>query len=386
MLEGRVLTINRLRFSVKGLGLVIGVLWSCTLLMGSWASPSWAASQLQPLEFKQGYRTVLGVLAGGNLEQALADLSMLEQQAAGEIQAWRFLDNIWRLKLQVIRDLLPDQPANLLMPIIVLHHDAYFLYTDLDRPYLAQHSRTMAAELSEVFAERAGTARAAAFAGWTLSSFGAFMWSSSNTGGSADLFYRTFLVDPGNRLALQGLAAAYERAGEYDKAIEYLLLALTQEPDDPETLLRLALCRLRQDEKATEVIMPTLSKLTGQGNPEWIRSVAYQELTRIHLAAGDSEAGEALLRQGLQELAGDQQISLQLAVILDSQRRRSESLAILDAIRIDGWEKSSPRKVYDFWSPPDLESVRGELRQEMQQGNTALATSLSASSPVGPES
>jgi len=212
------------------------------------------------------------------------------------------------------------------------------------------------------------------------------MWSSSNTGGSADLFYRTFLVDPGNRMALRGLAAAYERAGDYDKAIEYLLLAVAKEPGDPETLLRLALCRLRQDEKAAQVIMPTLSNLTGQGNPEWIRSVAYQELARLHLAAGDSAAGEALLRQGLQELAGDQQISLQLAAILDSQRRRSESLATLDAIRIDGWEKSSPRKVYDFWTPPDLESVRGELRQEMQKGNTALAASLSASVPVGPES
>ena len=286
----------------------------------------------------------------------------------------------------MIRDLLPNRSPDLLMPIIVMHHDAYFLYTDLGRPYLAQHSRTMASELSEVYADRAGTASAAAFAGWTLSSFGAYMWSPSNIGSSADLFYRTFLVDPGNTEALQGLAAAYERSGEYDKAIEYLMLALAQKPGDPEILLRLALCQLCQDERTAEALQPSLLKLTGQGNPEWIRSVAYQELARVHLASDDVGAAETLLRQGLDELAGDQQLSLQLASILDSQRRRSESHALLDAIRIEGWEADSPRKVYDLWAPVDFDSVRAELRREMQKGTAALAAGLSAPAPAKADS
>lgn len=381
-MEEGLLIIDRLRSSVRGFGLLIGVLWSCTLLMNPLVSPASAAKRMQPLEFKQSYRQVLGLLASGELGQALADLTELEQRAAGDDQAWRFLDNLWRLKLQVIRDLLPDPSPDLLMPIIVLHHDAYFLYTNLDRPYLAQHSRTMAGELSEVYAERAGTASAAAFAGWILSSLGAYMWST-DVAGSADLFYRTFLVDPGNRVALRGLAAAYERAGDYDKAIEYLKLAVVQEPGDPETLLRLALCNLRQDERAADAIESTLAKLTGQGNPAWIRSVAHQELVRLYLAAGDTRAGEVLLRQGLQELEGDQQMSLQLAAILDSQRRRTESLAILDAIQVDEWEENSPRQIYDIWNPPNLESVREELRQDMQEGNTDLVASLLAPVPGG---
>lgn len=377
------MSIDRRSSAGRRNGLLVGSLWIAALLIGSWFAPVAAAKGMKPLEYKQGYRKVLQVLAGGDLEQALVDLAELERRATGEEEAWKFLDNLWRLKLQVIRDLLANRSPDLLMPIIVLHHDAYFLYTEMERPYLAQHSRTMASELSEVYAERAGTASAGAFAGWTLSSFGTFLWSPSNIGGSADLFYRTFLVDPGNLVAMRGLAAAYERAGDYPKAIEYLMLALAQEPGDPETLLRLALCQMRQDLDAADAVMPSLAKLTGEQYPEWVRSIAYQESTRVHLEEGDTETAEALLRQGLQELPGDQQLSLQLAMILDGKRRRSDSLATLEAIRIDGWEKDSPRLIYDFWMPPDLETVRDELRQEMQKGNAALAASLVA--PEGQE-
>ena len=157
-----------------------------------------------------------------------------------------------------------------------------------------------------------------------------------------------------------------------------MMLALRKEPRDPELLLRLSLCQLRRDETLAESVAPVLRNLSREGNPDWIRSVAYQELGRLRLAAGDTEAAASLFREGLEALPGDQQLSLQLAVILDNRRRRSESLATLDAIRIDGWERDSPRLIYDFWSPPDLAGVREELRQEMQKGLAPLATAISA--------
>jgi tetratricopeptide (TPR) repeat protein len=358
------------------------------LLLVLGALPASAAKGIEPLEFKQRYQAVLEILAAGDLDRALSDLTEIERQTVGEEQTWRHLDRLWRLKLQVIRDLLVDHSPDLLRPIIVLHHDAYFRYSEAERPYLAQHSRTMSGELAEVYAERAGTASAGAFAGWLLSSLAATLWSPSNVGGSADLFYRTYMVDPGNPTALRGLAVAYERAGDYDKAIEYLMLALRQEPRDPELLLRLSLCQLRRDETMAETVGPVLATLSREGKPDWIRSVAYQELGRLHVTAGEVEAAARLLREGLEALPGDQQLSLQLAAILDRQRRRSESLATLDAIRIDGWERDSSRLIYDFWSPPDLAGVREELRQEMQKGLAPLATALNASggaAPVGGE-
>ena len=166
---------------------------------------------------------------------------VFEQTATGDQQAWRYVDNLWRAKLGVIRDLLPGRSPDLLMPIILMHHDAYFQYSGLERNHLAQHSRTMATELAEIFADRSPSPEAKVFSGWVLTSFGAYLWSPSNIGMSADLFYRAHLVDPGNSMALRGLATAWERNGDYEKAIEYTTKALHLETEDPELNLRLAL-------------------------------------------------------------------------------------------------------------------------------------------------
>ena len=338
---------------------------------------------MKPLEIQQRYAQVLGVLATGDLDQALADLLQLESTAVGDQQAWRYVDNLWRAKLRVIRDLLDGRNLDLLMPIIVLHHDAYFRYSEMDRRHLAQHSRTMSTELAEILAERSGTPAAISFAGRTLTSFAAYLWSPSNIGLSADLFYRASVVDPSNELALQGLAAAWERSGNYEKAIEVLTQALRQRPDDPELSLRLALCDLRYPEGAHEEALAQLASLTRVQDPKWVRSVAYQELARAQLASDGPSDAAATLREGLQNLPGDQQLSLQLASILDGQRRRSEAMAILDAIDIRGWERESARQTYDFWEPPDLVEVRTGLRREMETGLAPLAAGLAGGATGG---
>lgn len=346
-------------------------------------SPVLAARAMKPLEIKQRYTQVLEVLATGALDQALADLVGFELAAVGDQQAWRYVDNLWRSKLHVIRDLLATQDAGLLLPIIVLHHDAYFRYAEMDRNYLAQHSRTMAAELAEILAQRSTAPGANSFAGWTLTSFAAYLWSPSNIGESAGLFYRASLLDPGNELASQGLAAAWERSGSYEKAIASLTTALKLRPDDPELLLRLSLCHLRYPDGSYEKALTQLSSLTRSEAPAWIRSVASQELARAQLAGDDASTAEATLREGLQELPGDQQLSLQLASILDGQRRRSEAMAVLEAIEIYGWDRESARQTYDFWEPPDISEIRAELHREMEAGVEILRSGLTDTAATG---
>ena len=262
---------------------------ACLILAGRWvylifssltASPALAAKEMRPLEIKQRYTQVLGILAAGDFDRAVTDLVQFEQAAVGDQQPWRYVDTLWKSKLHVIRDLLAGHDVDLLMPIIVLHHDAYFRYSEMGRRHLAQHSRTMSVELADILAERSGTPAAKSFAGWTLVSFAAYLWSPSNIGLSADLFYRAHLLDPGNELALAGLAAAWERSGGYEKAIETLTKALRLRGADPELLLRLALCNLRDPKGAHEQALAQLSSLTRAEAPGWIRSVAYQELAR----------------------------------------------------------------------------------------------------------
>jgi tetratricopeptide (TPR) repeat protein len=336
-------------------------------------SAALAARAMKPLEMKQRYQQVLGVLSTGDLDQALAGLVEFELLAVGDQQSWRYVDNLWRAKLRVIRDGLATQPPEMLMPIIVLHHDAYFRYAEMDRAHLAQHSRTMVSELAQIFAQRSGTPGAGVFAGWALTSFGSYLWSPSNIGMSADLFYRAHMLDPGNETALEGLAAAWERSGNYEKAIESLTKARRLEPDNPELQLRLALCQMRFPEGARQEALAQLIALTQSDAPSWVQSVAFQELARAQAASDDPGRAETTLREGLRRLPGDQQISLQLASILDAQRRRQEANSILDAIEIYGWDRESSRQTYDFWKPPELSGVRAELRLEMHAGLQALA-------------
>ena len=359
---------------VRSRQVVAGLCWCLAMWFLTTSSPL-AAKGMKPLEIKQRYVTVLGVLATGDFDRALTDLLELEQAAVGEDRTWRYVDTLWRSKLQVIRDLLAAPGADLLMPIIVLHHDAYFRYSEMDRRYLAQHSRTMSGELAEIFAERRQTG-ANAFAGWILTSFASYLSSPSNIGMSADLFYRAHLADAGNGRALTGVAAAWERSGAYDKAIETLIKALRQEPGDPELSLRLAMCELRSADGSRQQALDSLGDLTQAETPSWMRSIAYQELARARLEDDGPGAAETILRAGLEQLPGDQQLSLQLAAVLDRQRRRSEAMAVLEGIEILGWQQESARQTYDFWQPPDLTAVRSELHQEMTAGQQDLATGL----------
>jgi len=369
------LVIDNRRLRTKTCRILVGLM--IYLVFSSVTAPSLlAAKAMKPLEIQQRYQGVLEILATGDLDRALDDLMEIELAAVGDQQAWRYVDNLWRSKLRVIRDLLAVQNVELLPPIILLHHDAYFRYAEKDRRHLAQHSRTMVSELAEIYAQRSIAPTAKSFAGWVLTSFASYLWSPSNIGLSADLFYRAHLVDPGNELALVGLAAAWERSGNYEKAIESLTKALQLRPADPELSLRLALCQLRDSDGLYVDAVARLSGLTRQEVPAWIRSVAYQELARARLASDDPGSAEPLLREGLKVLPGDQQLSLQLASILDQQRRRGEAMAILDAIEMGGWDRESARQTYDFWRPPDLSGIRSELSQQMQIGLGALAAGL----------
>lgn len=381
MREGRPLNTHDKSRRTRVASIVVG-LWVGLLLSSLGAAPA-GAKAMKPLEIKQRYTSVLGALAAGNFEQALADLMELERHAVGDERPWRYVDTLWRSKLQVIRDLLGEPTVDLLMPIIVLHHDAYFLYAEEERIYLAQHSRKMASELAEVYASRSATPAAGSFAGWALTSFASYLWSPSNIGMSAELFYRAHQSDPANRLAMAGMAAAWERSGAYGKAIETLNTALQRQPEDPELALRLALCHLRWADGSQPRALSTLVGLTESPAPAWIRSVAFQELARFRLATDGPGVAEATLRDGLAQLPGDQQLSLQLAAVLESERRRGEAMKVLEEIEVLGWERESARQTYDFWEPPDLAEERADMHRAAQAGLPTLAAALRQASAGG---
>ena len=300
-----------------------------------------------------------------------------ETRTVGDRQAWRYVDNLWRLKLGVVRELLEAEQVELLRPIILLHHDAYFEYSDRDRRYLAGHSRRMASELAEVYAGRVTSPDAALFSGWVLTSLGAYVWSPTSVGDSAVLFYRAYQIDSGNEIALQGLSTAYEKKGDYEKAIEYLSRMVLVDPSHVEARLRLVLCQMRSSPEPTTGQIERLTALAGEESPGWIRSVAFQEIARAQLRLEQPESAERTLRKGLEALPGDQHLSLQMAALLERQGRRSEAADVVEAIAPSSEPHDSSRERYDFWEPDGVEEARTQHLGYRDDSLVALSAGLS---------
>ena len=347
----------------------------CLLLVPVSSSPA-AAASLKPPEIKAKYRDVLGVLATGDLDGALAELMEFETKVVGDEQPWLRMESFWRIKLRTLRDLLNADTLDLLRPVIELHSEAYFAYGRAGRRFMAGHSRLMATELAEIYALRANYPEARVFSGSVLTNFGVVLWTPTNIVQSSDLFLRATAADPGNSLALLGLGTAYEHAGNYERAIRYLSGVLRLEGENHLASLRLALCQLRASEDFLLEATQSLENLTQSDAPEWIRSIAYQELARQKLQAGDLDAAEALLQMGLRDIPRDQQLSVQLGSVYDLTRRPKETIRVLDAIPENGWDRVSPRQIYSAWEPVGVEETRARLRVEMDSGLEPLQRAL----------
>ena len=322
------------------------------------------SSKMGPTEIQDGYRNVLSLLVSGDEAAALEALFELETAVVGDDRPWKRVEDFWRLKLRTLRQMLDAESLALLKPVILFHHDASQMYAEADRPFLASHSRIMSVELAEIYADRANSAAAREFSGWVMASLGALLWQPTSVISSADLFYRAQLVDPGNPTALMGLGTAYERNAKYEKAIEYLERLRGLDPENSVAALHLALCQMRSDEERRAEGLERLSELQQPEHPHWVRSIAYQEMARVQLANEDVESAEETIRRGLRALPGDQQLAMQLALVLDGQRRPKEALGVLTAIEPAEGQASSPRLVYDLWEPAEMQEIRDRLRRD----------------------
>lgn len=363
---------------------IAAALCLCSQLVG----PSYGYGKppkLGPSEIQSRYRDVLSILAAGDEDRALEALYELETLVVGEEQPWKRVEDFWRLKLRTLREMLDADSLALLMPVMMLHHDANQMYLERNRPFLAGHSRIMSVELAEIYADRANSSAAREFSGWVMTSLGAMLWYPTSVISSADLFYRAQMVDPGNPIALMGLGAAYERNANYEKAIDYLTRLLELEPENSVAALHRALCQMRSDETLRDQGLEALKNLQRPEEPSWVRSIAHQEVARAQLSDDDVDSAKATIRRGLAALPGDQQLTLQLALILDGARRPKEALGVLGDIAPGDGQVPSPRLIYDVWEPSDMQDIRDRLRRAAALGLPVLADKLGVEAPAGGE-
>ena len=357
----------------KRRSLVSGLLVAASLV----ALPAGAAKPSEAIA--SGYREILGRLATGEVDGALRDLSTMEKNALGETQTRKQVEALWTVKLRVIRDLIQAESLDVLVPIIVFHHEAAAVYRDERQPVLALHSRHMVDELADYYAKRADDPKAEVFTGWVLSSLGGYVQEARSFSTSRSLFLRALDADPANEFALLSLGVSHEMHGRYWEAVDYYGRLLQLRPDHSEARLRAGLCRLKgniPDEVGIRTARELERVARNEKAPPWVRALAYQELAAGRMRAEERQAAERWLREGLAALPGDQTQRIQLASLLERRGARREAQKILAAIESSPDSGDSPRRRYDRMPTEGLEEGRETMRRMMASRLELLSAGL----------
>ena len=319
------------------------------------------------------YRQILDLYSNGEQDRAVADLLELETALVVD-PGGTTIKALWRAKLQVIRDLL-GAGNEILIPIALLHEQAYLEYLERKDSALATHSRIMSVELIEVYATDSEENPDLVLASNVLTSLAGHLQQYYRDSDAAALYYQAIRFNPSNVTAYLGVAAIHERHGEYELAIRHFERLIEVDPGCHEGRLRLGvnLARAgRLDESAD-----TLRPLLHADAPDWVASVAYEEAARVEVERGDLQSAYDLLLQAVERFPQDTTLPIQLAYVADRAGSAPDDPDLAEALKQGtDQETTSPRYVYSQAPIDDLKALRLELVGETSNHLSALSRAL----------
>lgn len=308
--------------------------------------------------FEIAYRRLLRGLSEGERTVLTAEVAELIIATYGERP--ERLGRLGRSEHEAAQELARRDPEAL-VPLLLLHHDLVLEYRRRSQPHLVLHGIERVRQLTDGYAQSAGSAGARVLASDVLASLGGHLQESGRSA-SLELFEHALRLEPSHTAALLGLAAYYEkRGGPYETAVGHLERLVAAHPEHREGCLRLGINLLRLDRDPEGVAR--LESLLESSENDWVTSLAAQELARHHAREERIPAAIDLLRAALERLPGDQKLHLQLAWLLD---RSSEPAAVRRLIeKVARLEPASQpaRGRYNQWPRQDLEENRAELRR-----------------------
>jgi len=356
---------------------------AAAILVLAWPAPAAAqdgGQRFKARQFQADYRTILSVYAAGDLDGALEQLSTLES-AIVEREGKRVIEVLWRSKLRVVQGLLSG-PPEILVPISQLHQAAYLRYLEMQLQDLAVHSRLLTVELARILADRSRGRELDQRASRILTSMAAHLQKAFMESTAAQLYDRALEIDPENEVAMLGLAALRERHGDYAVTAELLEQLVRIVPENFEGHLRLGvnLARLGRYEEAEE----TLRLVADSPAPDWVLSVAYQELARTLSSTGQNGAASKLLEAAIVRLPGDATLPIQAAYLTDRQTIGPGDETLERALIEQPKDfLRSPRLIYSQMPQRSLQEMRAVLLAETNQGLPVLRRVLTADRRTG---
>lgn len=356
--------------------------WAAAPLLALLLLPQGALAQPQArnreAQLSTEYRRVLARLGDGDRDGALEALVALETRLAGADTAEE-IEWLWRAKLRVIRDLLPAQ-VEVLVPILLLHHDAFTRYRFERKSVLALHSRIMTEELADFYSKKAATEGARVVASRVVASLGGHLQQALALGASTAAFEAALALDARNDAARLGLAATQEKTGHYPEAAAQLRQLLESNPRHPEAQLRLAINYLRTGEETRGQAM--LEKLMLGEAPAWVAVLAFEELARLQASRHKTREAVTILRAGTQRFPDNQRLLLLLAFQQDRLLDVSGSLESARRAAAAQETGNTPRLRYNEWPRDDLEEGRRLIAESAQPRQRLLAEALRMTSGV----
>jgi tetratricopeptide (TPR) repeat protein len=374
------------------------VAWLAVVVWLSAGLTAWA----QPVPGTQGGAGGLGLRAGEKLKAAKIQeiyRKVLADWSAGETE--RAPDELIELESAVVLDadastrklLLKEEQAvihqvgaadlEVLVPIAVLHHEAYrrLLKRGFQGHALAMiHTRTMARDLAILYHDQSGSEGASLVSSRLLTSLGGLLQQSAQQLPAAEMFQQAALLDPKNVAALLGLATIYEKNAQTESAVKHLRRVLEVEPGNVEGRLRLALNLRRQDHGAEAAKL--LTELTAVTEPSWATPLAFQELARLDSDQGKTAEAEKVLRQALKRYPNDLRLHVQLAAVLDRRGAPGEATALVEkALSLPAGEEASARFLYNTVRPDAFAAARTFLDENSRSRLPVLAQALGAPPP-----
>ena len=336
-----------------------------------------AGEQLRPERIQELYRRILSDWSAGQTDRAPDELIELETTVAVDTDA-RTHKTLLAAEQAVIHQ-VGEADLEVLVPIAVLHHEAYrrLLQRGGRGHALAlAHTRNMTKDLALLYNEQSGSEGAALVSSRLLTSLGGLLLQAAQQLPAAEMFQKAVELDGRNIAALLALASVYEKNSQAESAVKLLRQALQVEPANAEARLRLALNLKRQDE--IEEARQILQALADDTDTTWITPLAYEELARLYSDKGKSSDAEKLLRKAVERFPDDLRLRIQLAAALDRRGAPGEATAMIEKTlaSLPSQEASASRYLYNAARPEKFEETRKFLDENSRSRLQVLAQAL----------
>ncbi|HKI01695.1 MAG TPA: tetratricopeptide repeat protein [Thermoanaerobaculia bacterium] len=324
------------------------------------------------------YRKILLDWSAGETERAPEELIQLETAAIvdGEPKTRKALLGA---EQRVIHQ-VGAADLEVLVPIAVLHHEAYrrLLERRTRGEAMAMvHTRSMARDLVILYHEQSGSEGAGLVASRLLTSLGGLLLQSAQQLPAGEMFQQAAELDGKNVAALLGLASIYEKNAQPETAVKQLRRALEADPASAEAKLRLALNLKRLDQTAEAGKL--LEELTAAVDSSWVTPLAFQELARLHSDKGRQAEAEKVLRKGIERHPDDMRLVIQLAAVLDRRGSAGEATALVEKLLASQPKaEASARYLYNTVRPEAFAPARSFLAENSRSRLPVLAQALNA--------